>query len=58
MYTLMIKTHNITGLKYLCKCSHENYISYKLSGKYRKRHRKNHGNDVSTEILFQTDNLD
>lgn len=58
MYTLMIKTHNITGLKYLCKCSHENYISYKGSGKYWKRHCKKHGNDVSTEILFQTDNLD
>jgi hypothetical protein len=58
MYTLMIKTHNITGLKYLCKCSRKNYLSYKGSGKYWKRHLKKHGNDISTEVLFQTNDLE
>lgn len=57
MYTLMIKTHNITGLKYLCKCSRANYMKYKGSGKYWKRHLKKHGSDISTEVIFQSSDL-
>jgi hypothetical protein len=51
---LMIKTHKVTGLKYLCKTSTDNpakpYV-YLGSGKYWKRHLKKYGREVSTEIL-------
>ena len=50
----MIKTHKVTGLKYLCKTSTNNpnkpYV-YLGSGKYWKRHLKKHGNAVATEII-------
>ena len=57
MYYLMIKEHNKTGLKYLCmkrtddisKC----YI-YTGSGTYWRRHLKEHGIDIRTEIIFNT----
>jgi len=51
---LMIKTHKVTGLKYLCKkatTSDSKAISYKGSGKYWKNHLKVHGNHINTEIL-------
>jgi hypothetical protein len=51
---LMIKTHQITGLKYLCKrvtTSDVKAISYKGSGKYWKNHLKVHGKNINTEIL-------
>jgi hypothetical protein len=51
---LMLKIHNITGLKYLCKCSttDESYCyKYNGSGKYWKRHLKRHGIDITTHIL-------
>ena len=50
---LYLKTHNVTGLKYLGKTTQdpEKYIG---SGFYWKRHLKKHGNDVTTEILFET----
>lgn len=54
MIYLYKKTHNKTGLKYLGKTSQDPY-KYKGSGLYWKRHLKEHGNDVSTEILFQTE---
>ena len=38
MYTLMIKTHNITGLKYLCKTVNSEPHKYMGSGKYWKKH--------------------
>jgi hypothetical protein len=50
----MIKTHNKTSLKYLCKTSTENTshpYKYLGSGKYWKRHLNKHGKDVKTEIL-------
>lgn len=31
-YKLMIKTHNVTGKKYLCITRRDDYISYKGSG--------------------------
>ena len=34
MYRLLLKTHNQTGLKYLCKTENEDYINYPGSGKY------------------------
>lgn len=53
MIYLYKKTHNKTGLKYLGKTIRDPY-KYEGSGLYWKRHLKEHGNDVSTEILFQT----
>ena len=57
-YKLMIKTHNVTKLKYLCVTSKENYEMYKGSGYYWKRHLEIHGKDILTELLFETDNLE
>lgn len=47
---LYLKTHNITGLKYLGKTTKDPF-KYKGSGKYWLRHLKKHGNNVTTEIL-------
>jgi len=57
-YKLMIKTHNDTGLKYLCVTSKEDYELYKGSGVYWKNHIKAHGDNISTELLIETDDLD
>ena len=55
---LMVKTHIVTGLKYLCKrvtTSDSKAISYKGSGKYWKNHLKIHGKNINTEILVKYD---
>jgi len=51
-YKLYVKTHNITGLKYLGKTSAPDPHKYKGSGVYWVRHLKKHGNDHTTEILY------
>lgn len=51
MYYLYIKTHNVTGLKYLGKTKNKDPYAYKRSGEYWKRHISKHGYDVTTEIL-------
>ena len=56
MIYLYIKTHNVTGLKYLGKTINKDPHSYKGSGKVWKRHIKKHGYDVTTKILYATDN--
>jgi hypothetical protein len=56
MHKLMIKTHNTTGLKYLCYTRKKDHLSYLGSGKIWKRHIKKHGEDITTEIIFQTEN--
>jgi len=56
MTTLYIKTHNATGLKYFGKTNRDPY-TYKGSGTYWKRHLKIHGNDVTTEIYAQIDEI-
>ena len=57
-YKLLIKTHNKTGLKYLCKTVKEDHSGYKGSGKYWVLHMKKHGRDVTSQLLFETDNID
>jgi hypothetical protein len=41
-------------MKYLCKTVKEDYLSYKGSGKYWKKHLKKYGNKVETELLYET----
>lgn len=54
MIYLYLKTHNITGLKYLGKTEKDPF-AYLGSGSYWKKHIKIHGKDITTEILFQTE---
>jgi len=58
MIYLYVKTHNKTGLKYLGKTISEDPYSYPGSGKYWSAHLEKHGNDVSTEILLETNDSD
>ena len=58
MHKLMIKTHNVTGLKYLCYTQKEDHNSYKGSGKHWKNHIKEHGYDVTTEVIFESESYD
>lgn len=55
MHKLMIKTHNVTGLKYLCYTQREDHDTYLGSGTVWKRHIKKHGNDITTEVIYETD---
>ena len=48
---LYVKTHNKTGLKYLGKTINKDPHKYSGSGKYWKRHLKQHGNDYTTDII-------
>lgn len=50
MIYLYKKTHNKTGLQYLGKTS-RNPHTYNGSGTYWRRHLKQHGCDITTEIL-------
>lgn len=55
MIYLYVKTHNVTGLKYLGKTKSKDPFRYRGSGKVWQRHIKKHGYDVTTEILFQSE---
>lgn len=57
-HKLLLKTHLKTGLKYLCKTIKEDYESYKGSGKYWKCHLKKHGRKVSSELIYESDDLE
>lgn len=54
---LYVKTHNKTGLKYLGKTERDPFL-YKGSGTYWKKHIKTHGDDIHTEIIFQSNSKD
>lgn len=54
IYYLMIKTHNITGLKYLCQTTQKDPLLYTGSGVYWKSHLKKYGINISTKILLET----
>lgn len=57
MIYLYIKTHNITGLKYLGKTCQDPH-KYRGSGKRWLAHIKKHGYDVTTEIVGAFDTID
>ena len=57
MIYLYLKTHNVTGLKYLGKTTQDPF-KYKGSGKKWKNHIKKHGNDVTTKILGAYNTID
>jgi len=50
IYYLLVKTHSVTGLKYLCQTV-QNPFNYKGSGTVWKRHLKKHGKEHDTYIL-------
>lgn len=56
IYHLYVKTHVITGLKYLGFTS-KNPFQYKGSGKYWRRHLRKYGENISTEILLVTESF-
>lgn len=51
IYYLYVKTHNITGLKYLGYTKSKDPHKYKGSGDYWTNHINKHEYDVTTEIL-------
>lgn len=53
---LYIKTHNKTGLRYLGKTTNSDPYSYKGSGVRWLNHISKHGYDVTTEIIFESNN--
>jgi hypothetical protein len=54
MFSLYLKTHTETGLKYLGFTKNDPY-TYLGSGKYWLAHIKKHGVNIKTEILFQSE---
>lgn len=50
---LYVKTHKITGLKYLGKTSNKDPHKYSGSGKYWQRHLKKYGKDYDTQIICE-----
>ena len=52
---LYVKTHRVTGLKYLGMTTKNNPHEYQGSGVYWKRHIKVHGYDVDTSVLLATE---
>lgn len=59
-YKLMIKTADMTGKKYLCVTikTGKAYDNYKGSGSYWRKYLKKTGSTVSTELLFDTDDVE
>lgn len=58
MYYLYVKTHSLTGLKYLGKTTKTDYHTYPGSGTYWKKHLLRYGNDYTTVLLYSTENKD
>ena len=55
-YYLYVKTHNITGLKYLGYTRRPDYHKYTGSGERWLAHLNKHGFNYSTQLIYQTDN--
>ena len=58
IYTLYVKTHNITGLKYFGFTTSKDPHKYTGSGVYWKLHLKKHGYDYTTEIRRECQSKD
>lgn len=58
IYYLCVKTHTITGLKYLCQTKRKNPNKYLGSGIYWKRHLERHGKIVDTTIIRECATLE
>lgn len=58
IHYLYIKTHNVTGLKYLGQTISKDPHKYTGSGVYWKRHLKAHGSNFTTTILLATESKD
>lgn len=65
VHVLMIKTHTVTGLKYLCKSSYkpgtktvQDCIDYLGSGKRWLNHLKVHGKTIKTDIIQISRDID
>lgn len=56
MIYLYVKTHTITGLKYLGQTSSNDPHKYKGSGVYWRRHLQVHGPYFTTQILLASEN--
>lgn len=54
LYSLYVKTHLDTGLKYLGFTEQDPFL-YKGSGTRWNNHLKSHGNNVWTNVIFQTE---
>ena len=54
IYYLMVKTHTITGLKYLCQTKKKNPHNYLGSGKYWINHLAYYGKNIRTDIILET----
>lgn len=56
-HKLMIKTHNDTGLRYLCytRSSGKTYDEYLGSGTRWISHLKLHGNNINTKLIFESE---
>ena len=54
---LYLKTHNKTGLKYLGQTT-KNPYEYNGSGIYWRKHLSVHGDDITTEVLYETTSYD
>jgi hypothetical protein len=53
----MIKTHTVTGLKYLCQTKRTDYNTYSGSGVYWQKHLKKHGYTFTTELIAECNSL-
>lgn len=54
IYYLMVKTHNITGLKYLCQTKRKDPYKYLGSGVDWITHLTLYGKSIRTDILLET----
>lgn len=57
-YKLMIKTHTVTGLKYLCITRQIDHGKYSGSGIHWKAHLKKHGRTYTTKVIYQSSDYD
>lgn len=51
IYYLCVKTHKVTGLKYLCQTKQKDPHKYYGSGLYWKTHLNKYGKQIDTEII-------